>query len=126
MYCELMQSGIENHWLGLRETELVSFKLEEFWARLESDRRSLVNAKLLESGLAHARGFLEAMLSVDLIGACTRRYIPEMQEIKVVDETVVAKITPRVVSHTLKIPEKALMKNMSVATASEVFKVNES
>lgn len=77
MYYELMQFGIENCWLGVRDTELGSFKLEEFWAHLESDKRATIDTKLLQSRLAHARGFLEVVLSVDLIGAYAKRYIQE-------------------------------------------------
>lgn len=68
-----MQSEIENRWLGVRDTELGIFKLEEFWARLESKEKSIVDAKVLKSGLAHVGGFPEAVLSVDLIFACARR-----------------------------------------------------
>jgi hypothetical protein len=92
---------------------------------VEGNKRSSIDARLLESGLSHAMGFLEVMLSVHLLGTFARRYIPKTQEIKAVDGTIVAKISPVAISQTLKILERALAKDVSFMVACEFFKANE-
>jgi len=54
-------SGIESSWSGLKDTKLEHIDLGEFSTCLQQDDKSPIAEKILQSGLAHARGFLTSV-----------------------------------------------------------------
>lgn len=89
-YFTLIQSGIQSHWAGIRDMEIEHLDLEKLLENLEQSNRTSLQDRIIQSGLAHARGFPLVVPCVDLVVSFSKRYNLVTQEIRVEDRMVIA------------------------------------